>query len=51
MPKEKKYKDKGLDYVGIDRKVVQMVRDHKKKTYIPIGEFFRLAALEKLGKK
>jgi hypothetical protein len=51
MKLKKKDPNEGIAVVRIDKKVVQMVRDHKKKTYIPIGEFFRLAALEKLGKK
>lgn len=50
MKSKKRDTNAGIAVVRVDKKVVQMVREHKKKTYMPIGEFFKLAALEKLGK-
>jgi len=32
----------------LDKAIVALVREHKKKTYMPIGEFFKIAAMEKL---
>ena len=40
-----------LESVKIEKSIVDMVRDNKKKHYIPIGEFFKLAVLEKLQKQ
>lgn len=34
--------------VKIRKEVVEKVREHKKKTYMPIAIFFELAAQEKL---
>lgn len=41
-------KNAGVDLVRIDKKVVEKVRKHKKKTGIAIGRFFEIAAEEKL---
>ena len=48
MKGKKQVKPADLESVKIDKAIVEMVREHKKKTYIPIGEFFKLAAIEKL---
>lgn len=43
-----KKKEIELESVKIEKEVVEMVRQNKKKNYIPIGVFFKLAAIEKL---
>jgi hypothetical protein len=48
MKSKAKEKKVELESVKIDQSIVDLVRQHKKKTYIPIGEFFKLAAIEKL---
>jgi len=37
-----------LESVKIEKDIIDKVRENKKKTYIPIGEFFKIAAQEKL---
>lgn len=37
--------------VKLDKKIVDKVKDQKKKFGIPIGRFFEDAAMEKLQKK
>jgi len=37
-----------LESIKIEKEVVDLVRENKKKNYIPIGEFFKLAALKEL---
>ena len=32
----------------IDREVVEAVQKNKEKTFIPVGKFFGMAAMEKL---
>lgn len=51
MSQKKADKKPIFESVKIDQEVVNMVREHKKKNYTPIGEFFKLAALEKLQKE
>jgi len=34
--------------VRIDREVVEAVQKNKEKTFIPVGKFFGMAAMEKL---
>lgn len=51
MKGDKNKKKPLLESVKIEQEVVDMVRENKKKNYVPIGEFFKLAALEKLKKE
>lgn len=37
--------------VKIDTKVYEKVKRNKKKTKIPIGKYFEMAAMEKLNKE
>jgi len=45
MKQAKKEKKVALESVKIEQEVVNLVRQNKKKTYIPIGEFFKIAAM------
>ena len=51
MKAKKKKEIPELESVKIKKETVDLVRENKKKSYIPIGEFFHLAALEKLNHK
>ena len=51
MKGKKKEKIPILESVKIDKETVDKVRLNKKHNYIPIGEFFKLAAIEKLEKQ
>ena len=37
--------------VKLNKKVVDLVRDNKKKTHVPVSIFFQEAAIEKLQKE
>jgi hypothetical protein len=50
MQKETKSDKPEYESVKIAKSVVDLVRDNKKKTYMPIGIFFEQAAIEKLKK-
>ncbi len=45
-------KEKKIEYesVKLNKEVVDLVRDNKKKTFVPISIFFENAAKEKLKK-
>jgi|TARA_R110000868_G_scaffold135380_3_gene347872 hypothetical protein len=47
---KKKIKPAATESVKISIEVVNLVREDKKKTKLPIGAFFELAAIEKLNK-
>lgn len=47
---KKKVKREDYESVKIKTHVVNLVREDKKKTRVPVGAFFELAALEKLNK-
>lgn len=49
MKPKKQIKDSDLESVKIRREVVNLVREHKKKTRFPIGAFIELAITEKLS--
>lgn len=51
MKSKKQDKKPVLESVKIEQDIVNLVRQHKKETYVPIGEFFKLAAIEKLQKE
>lgn len=40
-----------LKSVRLDEEIVNLVKDHKDKTRVPIGAFFELAAKEKLERE
>lgn len=42
---------KKLKSVRLAEEVVDMVKEHKKETYVPIAVFFELAAKEKLERE
>lgn len=44
-------KRKKLVSVKIEEKVVEIVRQQKRETFMPIGTFFGLAAIEKIDKE
>lgn len=48
---KKKIKAETTESVKLKKEIVSMVREDKKKTRVPIGAFFELAAMEKLNKK
>lgn len=50
MKTKKVEKQPDLESVKIEREVVNLVRENKKKHDTPIGKFFKLAALEKLDR-
>jgi hypothetical protein len=47
QPAKKQYRDH-LESVRIEGDVVDAVRKNKKKTKMPVGAFFAMAAMEKL---
>ncbi len=47
---KKKIKPVEYESVKIKKDIVDMVREDKKKTRVPISAFFELAATEKLNK-
>ena len=47
MEDEKKDK-KELESVKVSKEIVDLVRQQKRETFIPIGTFFELAVKEKL---
>lgn len=51
MATKKKYATDDLKSVKIHKDIVKAVREHKSKSYIPIGKFFEIAATEKLQKE
>lgn len=50
MADKNKDKPKVLKSIKVDENVWKLVKDHKGKTYLPIGVFFEEAAMEKLQK-
>jgi hypothetical protein len=48
MKVKKKQPADDLRSVKIHKDVVKAVKENKSKSYIPIGKFFELAAMEKL---
>lgn len=44
----KKKKDKKTESIRVDNEILSKVREHHKKTFIPIGKFYDMAAIEKL---
>jgi hypothetical protein len=51
MKSKKQIKKPILESIKIEKEVVDLVRENKKKTYMPIGEFFKLAAMKMLQSK
>jgi hypothetical protein len=51
MKVKKKLKADTHESVKIKKEVVNLVREDKKVTHVPVGSFFELAAIEKLNKK
>lgn len=45
---KKKYVKESQISVRIDRDVVEAVQKNKEKTFVPVGKFFGMAAMEKL---
>ena len=50
MNEKKKIKPTTYESVKINKEIVDMVREDKKKTKVSIAGFFELAAIEKLNK-
>lgn len=50
MAEKKQDKPKVLKSIKVDESIWKQVKDHKGKTYLPIGVFFEEAAKEKLAK-
>jgi hypothetical protein len=51
MKGKKKKVDPPYESVKIRVEIVELVRQHKKETRLPIGAFFELASEEKLKKE